>query len=163
MSSNAGRPRKPTKLKKLTGTYQPSRNLPNEMTGPEMTSYDAPEGLSNHARKEWERIIPLMRQTGVLSSLDTSALFALCNEWGKYKEAEEKCASMGRVVKSPTTGFPMINPYETISGQSYKRYKEMAVQFGLTPASRTKIASNPPANEQHPFEAAVQGRMKIAK
>lgn len=164
--SDAGRPRKPTKLKELTGTFQPSRNLPDEMVGPAMQDFAPPEGLNQHGTKEWNRIIPMLRAAGILSGLDESALFALCNEWGKYKDAEDKLMAMGRVIKAPKTGYPMLNPYETISGQSYKRYKEMAVQFGLTPAARSRVSSSlaGPGAAKDPFEQALeQVKMRVAK
>jgi P27 family predicted phage terminase small subunit len=135
------------------------------MQAPPLTDYTRPDGLNKYGADEWDRVITILKESGVVSKLDTSALFALCNEWGKYMEAEEKLRTMGRVFKAPGSGYPMMNPYETISGHSYKRYKEMAVQFGMTPASRSKVsASGEGAKQMHPFEAAVDGvPMKAVK
>lgn len=137
--SNAGRPRVPTKLKIIRGTARKDRTVANELEGEPIQDFTAPEGLNEWGRQEWDRIVGLLKHTEVITTLDTSALYSLCNEWGKYMEAEMLLKKNGRVVKSPNN-FPMVHPYDTISGQSFKRYKEMAVQFGLTPASRTRIS-----------------------
>ena len=163
--ADAGRPRTPTKLKKLKGTFQKSRSVKNEMQVEPWESDAPPHKLEGYALAEWNRLLPQLKLSGVVGKIDQSSLFALCNEWGKYMDAEELLKKNGRVVKSPN-GYPMIHPYEIISAQSFKRYKEMATQFGVTPASRSKVGSSgESAPAQDPYEAAVSGqaKMKVSK
>ena len=48
------------------------------------------------------------------------------------------------MVKSPT-GFPMQSPYLAVANRQAEIMMRIASEFGFTPASRSRIATPPPA------------------
>lgn len=128
-----GRPRVPTKLKKMKGTYRPSRSIPNEMNAGPLTVTDPPWPLNEWGNQEWERIVGQFKD--LLTELDVTALWVMCNEFGRYMEAEELAKDAGR-----KSNGNYLNVHDRMSAAAFSRYKDMIVQFGLTPASRTKIS-----------------------
>jgi P27 family predicted phage terminase small subunit len=138
--SNAGRPRKPTQMKKLQGTFRKDRSLQNEMKVDLMKDFEIPDDLPDLGKKEWKKITEQLRSAGVLTEVDRGALWALCNEWAKYKEAEEIIRQEGSILLFGKNKYPMANPREGLSAKYFKQYREMAIQFGLTPSSRTRVS-----------------------
>jgi P27 family predicted phage terminase small subunit len=150
-------------LKKLTGTFQKSRNLTDEIDPPVLLDSSTPERLGKYGKEEWNRVIGILKSTGAITELDTSALFVLCYEWQVYNEAKDEVERDGKTITSQS-GYPMINPMETIRGQSYGRWKEMLVQFGMSPSSRSKVSKTkaPEKEKEDPFVSALGG-MRVAK
>ena len=50
----------------------------------------------------------------------------------------------GAVLKSPTKGFPILSPYWTIANNAMRQMLAFLTEFGMTPASRTRIETGEP-------------------
>jgi P27 family predicted phage terminase small subunit len=137
----AGKP-KPTALKALHGTLRKDRMVVNE---PQPTgTATCPRHLNAVAKTEWRRISKELRACGLLTAVDRAALSCYCTAWSHLVEAEEKLATTGLVVISPT-GYPIQNPYLGIANRAAELVHKFASEFGLTPSSRSRISINPGA------------------
>jgi P27 family predicted phage terminase small subunit len=70
--------------------------------------------------------------------LDRAALAAYCQAYGRWVEAEEKVREFGAVIKAPS-GFPIQSPYLGIANTAMRQMRDFLTEFGMTPASRTRI------------------------
>lgn len=136
------RPPTPTALKVLQGTYRADRHGGQEPQ-PALEHPDCPELLTGEARALWEHLAPRLYRLGLLTELDAPALAATCSAYGRWHTAEKHLAEQGDVVKSPS-GYPIINPYLSISKAAWKQYRDGLQEFGLSPAARTRLHVTPP-------------------
>ena len=142
-SGRSGRRPAPTKLKLLSGN--PGKRRLNERE-PEPASRlpEPPDHLSDEAKREWDRVGALLLVVGLVSELDRAALAAYCQAWARWVEAEEALRQYGVVIKSPS-GFPMQSPFLAVANKALEQMRWTLVEFGLTPASRTKVHAEAPA------------------
>ncbi len=136
-----GRKPKPTAIKILQGN--PGRRPINtDEPSYEALGDDCPDHLGPVAVKEWKRMCELLQSSRILTSADRSALAAYCVAWGRWVEAEENIKKTGILVKSPN-GFPMQNPWLPVSNKAFDHMRQLLQEFGLTPASRSKVKALP--------------------
>ena len=133
-----GRKPKPTVLKVLEGNPGKRRINDREPTAPAGLP-DCPDYLDDVARDEWQRTGEVLRDMGLLSLADRTALAAYCTAYSRWVQAEAAVKKYGTIVKSPDKGFPMKSPYLTIADQAMESMRKFMVEFGLTPSSRSRI------------------------
>ena len=136
----AGRKPKPTAVKKLEGNPG-KRKLNTKEPVPAKGIPDCPEWLLPEAKKEWERLADLMNQMGVLTEVDMAAFAGYCQAYARWKAAEEFISKHGAIVKTPS-GYWQQVPQVSIAQQYLKQMSKFCEQFGLTPASRSRIVSD---------------------
>ncbi len=146
-----GRKPLPTNLKLLKGTAQPCRMNKNEPK-PKSDKVKMPTFLSPAAKKCWRRVSKTLSEAGLLTNLDVDALATYCEAFARWVDANEKVEKMGGVIKSPN-GYPIINPYLSISNKAQEQMKTMITEFGMTPSSRTKIDVKVEEEIEDPVEA----------
>lgn len=118
------RTRKPTALKVVAGTDRPDREAPAAAELPLVSDVPpAPDWMPNaHARKEWERLAPILHANKILTEAGLSALGQLCALHGKtvqlYAAGEAPVASMVAQLRG------LMN------------------DFGLTPVAQGKVKPN---------------------
>jgi P27 family predicted phage terminase small subunit len=95
--------------------------------------------LDDEAKAEWFRISKVLKNMGLLTLADRSALAAYCVAYSRWVETERMVKKFGMVVKSPEKGFPMKSPWLSIAEQSLETMRKFMVEFGLTPSSRSRI------------------------
>ena len=96
-----------------------------------------PKHLKGEARKYWQRIAPELVKAGILTSLDIEALEIMCESWGSYLKYQ-KIADADPVFKTKA-GLLKRNPAAGIAQDAYTRFRQLAVEFGLTPVSRCRV------------------------
>lgn len=134
---------KPTALRVIEGN--PSRRPLNKLEPrPRPARPPCPRWLLVDARKEWHRLVPELERLGLLTIVDGAALAAYCQEWGRYVDAQHQLARYGALMKPTASGYIQENPYATVARKALQAVKAFAAEFGLTPASRTRIAAPPP-------------------
>jgi P27 family predicted phage terminase small subunit len=101
-----------------------------------------PGHLDKVARKEWRRISKELIAVGLLTEVDRAALAAYCCAWSRWVAAEERIQDHGLVVKAPS-GYPVQNPYVGIANTAMDQMRKFLVEFGLTPASRSRLHAEP--------------------
>ena len=139
-----GRPL-PTKLKIFKGTDKKIRLNENE---PEPLSDNIvmPEHLSKKAKKQWEKIVEQLTGAGIMTNLDQDALELYCEAYAKWADANDKLRTHGMVVKAPS-GYPIPSPYLSIANKAFEQLRQMMIEFGMTPSSRTRIKAEPRKTE----------------
>ena len=133
-------PKKPTNLKIIQGTFRKDRATPNEPK-PNINIPSPPDHLSKEALIEWDRITPILYNLGLLSDLDMVALAAYCQAYGRWTQAEMELKGSGIIIKTQN-GNVIQNPLVGIANQAMLQTHKFLVEFGLTPASRSKVSAN---------------------
>jgi len=143
-----GPPAKPTKLKLVENTFRQDRGSTNEAQ-PEIAMPPVPEDLSDEAKVEWMRISHELYTVGLLSRMDRAALAAYCESWARWRAAEAKLRETGLVVTTKARfdasgkqiggGNIVKNPFYEISCIEREFMKKFLTEFGMTPASRSRI------------------------
>ena len=140
-----GRPPKPTALKKLQGTYRSDQALNNEMSPAPIASIPAaPDFLGDAGTREWYIVLSNYAKLNMLSPLDLPMIAAYCKEIERYIDINKQLTDKIRTItlKNPDGSVKnvIINPLVKIASESLEKAMKIAVQCGLTPASRTRIA-----------------------
>ncbi len=134
-----GRKPKPSKVHALHGNPgKRSRNTKEPK--PEVVVPGPPEHLSEEAVREWNRVTPELKALGIISDIDRNALAAYCQCYARWVASEEKLAKYGEIVKSPN-GYPMQSPYLGIANTALKFMRDFAIEFGMTPSSRSRVST----------------------
>lgn len=152
----AGRPRKPTVLKVLEGNPG-KRPLPKGEPKPIPKAPDCPSVLDREGRKEWRRIVAELEPLGLLTRIDMAALAGYCMAYSRWVGAENMIRKHGMLVKSPN-GYPMQSPYLAIANKAIDQMKAFLTEFGMTPASRSRIDLKLDDEKEDAMEALLSGR-----
>lgn len=152
----AGRPRKPTTLKKLGGTLQPSRSNPLEPV-PDVALGLPPEWLSSTAKEYWQEIGGILLQMKLISYADTAAMTLLCDVLAQWVSVRVTIAKKGRVYELLSDGGKVFRarPEVAMEADLWRRAQRMLVEFGLTPASRSKVSALVVKEEKDPLSALM--------
>jgi P27 family predicted phage terminase small subunit len=141
---SGGHNRKPSKLKAVQGNpgkRKPNRREPRPRAGmPEM-----PTDLKGVARQEWNRLTPVLEKMGVLTTADGPALAAYCKLHALALQASAAVEKYGIVIaKVDEVGVSTLkkNPAVSIFNECSRLIRAFMQEFGLTPASRTKVAAS---------------------
>ena len=152
----AGRPPKPTALKRLQGTDRADRVLEDEMMPSLLEAVpSAPGFLSPDAKKEWRSVCRELLALDMLHGVDLALLAAYCNEMAGYIEAEGEVLRQGAVTsleRPDGSEYLMQNPWVNIRNSRLKNAQSLANQFGFTPAARTRIRAEAKPKENDPFD-----------
>lgn len=157
----SGPPPEPTKLKLIKGTLRKGR-MKNEAT-PENAIPPIPEQLSGEAKAEWNRISEELMKLGLLSRVDRAALAGYCEAWADWLDATDRVNRFGKVIKTgektvqkldgsiERSGGNMIeNPYFSVKKRSAELMHKFLTEFGMTPASRSRINATPQDDAKSP-------------
>lgn len=97
---------------------------------------DAPDWLSDVAREEYERIVPLLQELPI-ASLDLTLVSTYCQAYADYREANEKLKSEPSVEH--TERGSKVSPWFTIKRDSFNIINSVVPKLGMTIDSRLKI------------------------
>ena len=144
-----GRKPTPTAIKELEGNPG-KRKLNDKEPKPVKKAPSCPKWLEAEAKKEWRRLSKKMEMMGVLTEVDMAA-------FARWKEAEEFITQHGTIVKTPS-GYWQQVPQVSIAQTYLKVMNRFAEQFGLTPASRSRIiADTTGSGSEDELEALLGG------
>jgi P27 family predicted phage terminase small subunit len=150
-----GRKPKPTALKKAEGNPgKRALNADEPQLAPALP--DPPAHLTGEALIEWNRVAPDLFKAGVLTIADRAALAVYCQAWADWVEA---CGEMavGNKVITTEKGYQVQSPWVGIANRAMDKMLKFASEFGLTPASRTRIHAEPPKTPEEEAEERVFG------
>jgi P27 family predicted phage terminase small subunit len=149
-----GRRPKPSALRRLQGN--PGKRPLNEAEPrPRVENPECPKFLIGLARQYWKKIAPLLVGTGVLTTLDATALTVLCQAFANWLDAERKLRRYGPIIKAPS-GYPVLSPYFSLARSAFQQVMKVAVEFGMTPSSRSRLRVEKPQTEEDPLEAFLK-------
>lgn len=162
----AGRKPTPTELRKLSGSNLDRVNRREAR----FRSVDSVKPLKiverlPYALEEWNRVLPELVENGLLTKANLAIFGAYCVAYAHWYEAEDDICERGRVLEEP-----VFNRAGDISGhrekpnpaiaQSHQFSLEMlrhAVEFGMTPASATRISIPADAERADSFDEFMNG------
>jgi P27 family predicted phage terminase small subunit len=97
-----------------------------------------PTWLHREAKREWRRIVPHLEQLGLLTQVDRAALAAYCQLYARWWEAERAIREHG-LTQETESGYVTQRPEVGIANTALTQMRRYLVEFGLTPAARTRI------------------------
>ena len=148
---NKGPAPMPTNIKILTGN-RGKRPLNAEEPKPDaLIDKTPPEYMDEIAAEKWVELVPLLEELGVLTTVDTVALQALCNSYSLYVQACEKVQEEGLIILG-LNEIPYQSPYLKIVDAQSKIMRSYLQEFGLTPSARTRVKVNPPTEKSSKFD-----------
>jgi P27 family predicted phage terminase small subunit len=152
-----GRKPTPTSLKLLSNPGKRLQNQNEPKPAPRLPV--APAHLGEAARKEWRRAGRFLVQLGLMSDLDRAAFAAYCTAYGRWVESEEALKTYGVMLKSPN-GFPVQSPYLAVANRALEQLRSLLSEFGMSPASRTKVSASPLVEEEEEDEIEALRRRR---
>ena len=145
-----GRPAVPTYLKLLRGN--PGRQVINKNEPqPPAKVLDVPSCLTGYALEEWQRVAPSLELMGVLTFLDAQMLGAYCVAYGHWRATAEKLDRLLAAGELLEEQGDLVKLLRSMMQDMLR----LASEFGLTPASRSRIAVEQPTVAQDPFKDLV--------
>ncbi len=147
----------PTRLAAVRGF--PGKRRPNDQE-PEPPSSPTvpvcPEWIGDYGRALWAQQAPISHQIGTLTDADVPAFTAWCEAWDTYRRAVE--ALRESLTHVTHTNGETARPEATLRKQALADWTRLAAEFGLTPASRTRIKAHPPSPHVDPVDAFMGRR-----
>jgi len=140
MPNKGGRPPKPTNLKKLEGN--PGKRPLNKREPKTSRVAKCPSWLTAEAKKEWNRIAPILKEMEILTAADQSALAVYCQAYADYIQAQKIIDKEGMTYEyTNKAGVSNIvtRPEVVIAHKNAETIRKFCVEFGLTPSSRGRI------------------------
>ena len=118
-----------------------------------------PKHLEGYAAELWNCIAPQLEDMRVPEHQDAAALEMLCVAYRDWRECVDDVEEHGRTYETTTeSGSVMVRarPEVAMASDAYRRVLAMMAEFGITPASRTKVKAGeiPSAN---PLEEFIGG------
>ena len=135
------RPKIPIKILKNKGTYQECRHGDRDEIELPTAIPEKPEFLSDCASEEWDRLVPLLMDYGIISDIDGAVLAVYCELFSEFKS-----------TRSCPAAFP---------ASKFASLRAASADLGLSPAARTKIpASKKDPKKKNPFAPTPTGKKK---
>lgn len=94
------------------------------------------------ARKVWRELLPLLKASGRITTLDASVLEEYCICRARVAACEQEIDDKGLVIEGPRG--PVKNPATTIAGQYRTRLKVCEEQLGIGSMNRLRLPPPPP-------------------
>lgn len=128
---------KPTAIKKIQGNPGKRKLNEKEPQAPPGVP-ECPEHLDAVARREWTRVSTLLVGMKVLTEADYIALANLCQAYSTLIAAQKQMNKSGILYKTKS-GYIQQSPLLGIITSQTTIVNKLLAEFGLTPASRTRI------------------------
>lgn len=141
--------KKPTKLLKMQGTWRKDRHGNKNEPQPPAANLAQPYDLDEDGQRFWDYHAPKLSKLGLLSENDAYAL-AMAAEWFSIHQKCVRELRSGISQKTPTT--TVAKPASVVAKAAIVAVRGFLADFGLTPASRTRLTVEPPEEVDPIFE-----------
>lgn len=139
----AGRRPKPTALRELNAVAG-HRPLPKSEPKPAvLAQVEPPEWLGADAAMFWSELSPMLAGGRVLTEFDRPALAGLVAVFGLWLRSYKAIRNGGDFYETETEdGAKIIRPHPAVNQEAerWKRFRMMLIEFGMTPAARSRVA-----------------------
>lgn len=154
-----GPPKTPTHLALVKGN--PSKRAVNKKEPkPPSGVPPIPKHFDKMGKYWFKRIGEELDAIGVMTTLDGKALELLIEAYTEYRQHCDVLAEEGYTYKTVSaTGEEIVkaHPAAVMKSDAWKRIRAMLAEFGMTPASRSKVGAKGPA-EADPLEEFLKKR-----
>lgn len=134
----------PPRLRILAGTGRGDRQ--REAPKPLPVAPKCPSWLSRGAKREWRRVGPELERLGLLTRLDSAAFALFCQALADVERITSIINGEGDVIAGHR-GIERKHPLLPRLAQTQEVVRRFAVEFGMTPASRSRLSFSPPLEE----------------
>lgn len=145
---HAGRKRTPPTLEELRNNPTKRRIVPN-VVQPNEFGGGAPPWLPGRAVEFWRDNAEVYRRLGLLTELSVPFFAMLCDAWGEYLELREDINTNGRTHVTHNVGT-IARPEVAMLKAAFERFRVSAMEFGLGPASLSRITAAGASGEGDP-------------
>lgn len=145
----SGRRPKPT-AEKLAAGNPGKRHLGVEPAFNSLAYLEPPTWLGDYGQAEWRRIVPQLLREKSLAEVDTPSLEAYC---AAYQRAIACEIAIGDALLVEGDKHPLLG----VVAQAWDKVRAFAAEFGLTPATRPKVAKFTEADDD-PLQAFAAQR-----
>jgi P27 family predicted phage terminase small subunit len=169
----------PANLKLLRGDTNKGKNPPprNKRTEMQPRMLDSvpepPPSLTGFAAEEWRCVAGELHRLKLLTNVDIPPLAAYCQAYKVWREATDlltELSASGAFMKGyaleTRNGGMVKNPLIAVARDASNEMKRYAVEFGFTPAARTRI-STPGEAQTDKFDGLIpsetHGGRKISR
>lgn len=138
----AGRPRKPSALKELTGTVHKSSLNPLEPKGTPGFPV-APDSLTAAGKAEWPYVVQLLGDYGTLVIQDVFYVQELAESRGKVLKLRSEVELDGYtydVISRDGVSYKKANPAVAMLEGAERHYAALLAKGGLTPSDRSRVS-----------------------
>lgn len=150
-----GRPAKPTVIKLLTGNPGRRPLNPSEARPPAGVP-EAPDFLTAEAKREWARIVPLLAQSGLITTLDRGVMANYCEAWSRWVACQKKIRREG-FIRLSCEGVPCYTRHYEAANKAMDQIRHLGEQLGLSPSARSRIRTHQPPLHTDPAEKFLNG------
>jgi len=116
---------------------------------PRLTRPKCPDYLDEAAKREWKRLVPILSRMRVLTEADGIALASLCQQYSLLQQSQAKLQKTGLLLKTKS-GYVQPSPLVAIVANCVDQVNKLCREFGLTPASRTRIQVHQSSDDSRP-------------
>lgn len=129
--------------KRLRGTDQPCRMDGDLVPMAPATTLPKAKGLKGTAKKLYQLVGTELASKGLLDVVNLDLLLAYCREMALYKDMMKELETEGYTVNVATKNgsITQINPKRKIAENALIAAKTLAAEFGISPASRARVAA----------------------
>ena len=138
-----GRKKTSDASKRLRGTDQPCRMDGDLVPMAPATTLPKAKGLKGTAKKLYQLVGTELASKDLLDVVNLDLLLAYCREMALYKDMMKELETEGYTVKVATKNgsITQINPKRKIAENALIAAKTLAAEFGISPASRARVAA----------------------
>lgn len=114
-----------------------------------------PRHLTKSAKLAWTKLAALLDRMGVITEADGFALERLCSCYAEILECRELITEHGAAYTTTSTAGERTlraNPVVAMLGDADRRFRAYLLEFGLTPAARSKVHRLDGADEPDPLD-----------
>lgn len=132
-----GRRPEPAQAKVLKGNFRGDRHS----HGPAVPigAPKCPAWLPKSSKKYWRSIAPELEKAGLISLLDSAAFAAHCDSMGRYEEITRRLQDLDDLIDTTPQGYQVHSALFTIRNKLWEQVLKSGAEFGLSPASRSKV------------------------
>jgi len=154
-----GRKPLPTNVINIAGNPGKQKKRAKSEPKPQSEIPTPPEHLNEYALEEWNRLAEGLYTLGLLYDVDRAPFAAYCSAYGAWRKAEEELNATGLTIISGN-GMVIPNPLVGITNTAKRDMMKYAVEFGMTPSARARMAIQPRGKETSKFEGLIGGAGK---
>ena len=153
-----GPARKPEQIRELDG--YPGHHRPKaKILKTKQVRPPIPKGLDADAKKEWKRVVDACMKYGLCADIDHAVFRAYIFEWDLCEKLQRMVLEKGVHVTSPT-GTLTRAPWDVSLVQHRGRLQSLLNELGFTPAARSKVTTDEPADKpKDPFSVFPGGKL----
>lgn len=137
-------PRKPSHLRAVEGNPSHARPINHDEPMPTKGFYPAPDYFSEQEKKWYEDMCNELTKWGVITVMDSRAVEMMITAYSEYRQLREEVAIEGYTIKTQNMHGELTtkaNPAVSMMSDAWRRFRGMATEFGMTPASRSKVTA----------------------